>query len=662
MKSIRMRLITYFSILIAVALVGMSGVALYQASEAIENEAVSGMDRLAAESALTTTTRIEKQMVALEMIARRADMETMDWSTQRTILNNQMKRTEFLSFAVVDLEGNARFNDGAEANVVDRAYFKSALEGTTNVSDVVISRLTGNPEIVYATPIFNGSNVVGVLIARRDGYVLSDITDSLGYGATGYAYMINENGMVVAHNDRDRVKNQLNPIEQAESDPSLKDVATLFKKILDEKAGVHQYTYNDKKLIAAFQPVKGSHWTLVITADDSEVLASIPKMRTSLYLLTLGVLLISIVVVYFVGTNMAKPIIGIKNQAETIAGLDLSKDVPDKFKNRKDEIGSLAISLQSLVDSLRTIIVEIKNSAELVASSSEELTASSQQSATITEDVAKAIDEIAHGASNQAKSTEAGTEQGLVLGKSIEKDQEELVKLNHASDKVSRLVGEGLVEIEKLNSISDESGRASETVHKGILLTHASSQRIEAASQVIAAIADQTNLLALNAAIEAARAGEQGRGFAVVAEEIRKLAEQSTASTKTIDEVVKELQSNSNESVKVIEKVLEITKTQNISVRQTRDKYLEIAEAMKSAEKAVEGLNVSSKEMDVIKGEILDALQNLAAIAEENSAATQEVSASMEEQMSSIEDLATASEGLSELAVKLQNITLKFTT
>lgn len=662
MKSIRMRLITYFSILIAVALVGMSGVALFQASEAIENEAVSGMDRLAAESALTTTTRIEKQMVALEMIARRADMESMDWDTQRTILNNQMKRTEFLSFAVVDLKGNATFNDGAEANIVDRAYFKTALEGTTNVSDVVISRLTGNPEIVYATPIFNGNSVVGVLIARRDGYVLSDITDTLGYGASGYAYMINENGMVVAHKDRERVKNQMNPIEQAETDEALKDVATLFKKIIDDKAGVHQYTYNGKNLIAAYQPVKGSHWTLVITADESEVLASIPKMRMSLYMMTLIVLLLSIVVVYVVGTNMAKPIIGIKKQAETIAALDLSKDVPDKFKNRKDEIGSLAVSLQSLVDSLRAIIVEIKNSAEQVASSSEELTASSQQSAIITEDVAKAIDEIAHGASNQAKSTEAGTEQGIVLGKSIEKDQEELVKLNQASDKVSRLVGEGLLEIEKLNGIAEESGRASETVHKGILLTHASSQRIEAASQVIATIADQTNLLALNAAIEAARAGEQGRGFAVVAEEIRKLAEQSTASTKTIDEVVKELQANSNESVKVIEKVLEITKSQNISVRQTREKYLEISEAMKSAEKAMEGLNFSSKEMDIIKAEILDALQNLAAIAQENSAATEEVSASMEEQMSSIEDLATASEGLSELAVKLQGITLKFTT
>lgn len=295
-----------------------------------------------------------------------------------------------------------------------------------------------------------------------------------------------------------------------------------------------------------------------------------------------------------------------------------------------------------------------------MASASSELAASSQQSAVVSEEVARTIEAIAKSANEQAQNTQEGSARAILMGETIEKDRNYMENLNLASYNVTEAVNDGLEEINSLHEITEESKEASQEIHGVILKTNESSDRIVQASNVIASIAEQTNLLALNAAIEAARAGDAGRGFAVVAEEIRKLAEQSAISTEEIDEIVTELQNNVGNAVRTMERLSIISDEQANKVINSKNKYELIAGAMKDAEAAIEQLNISGGEMESIKNEILDTLQNLSSIAEENAASTEEITASTEEQTASVEEIAGASEGLANLAHNLQTIVGRF--
>jgi len=103
---------------------------------------------------------------------------------------------------IVNPDGNARYIDQEEQTFLgDRDYVVKAFNGEVNISDVIISRVTNSAVIMLAAPIYQDNEIAGVLIARRPGTALSDVTNAVRFGENGYAFLVNKEGNIIAHPD-----------------------------------------------------------------------------------------------------------------------------------------------------------------------------------------------------------------------------------------------------------------------------------------------------------------------------------------------------------------------------------------------------------------------------------------------------------------------------
>ena len=661
-NSIRVKLVLAFSVLLIICIKVLSQNSVSTSSKLLTEEVQKTLERVSLDGAMLVEKSLSNITSDLLLMSSQKDIQSLDLNKQLDTLSYQLKHTEYMDLAIVQPDGTANYTDGSESNLGDRPYIQDAQAGTPTVSDVLISKVTGQPVIMIAVPVKVGDKVEQVLIGRKDGNTLSDITKAITYGESGYSYIINGSGQVIAHPNSELVLGQFKPIEAAAEDPSIQPLADAITYMLEHQNGVTGYDYNGASLYSGFHKIEGTDWILVTTANKSEVLASIDILKSRIVMIIVGCIAVSLVVTVIIGAQITKPILILSRISEKIASLDITENVPENILKLSDENGTLAKAMQNITESLRNIIGEITNSSLQVTSTAQELTATAEQSTSASEEVSKTVEEIAKGASEQASNTERGSLEAIKLGNIIEQNHEYVNHMTNTSDRITEVVNDGLKEVSHLAQISEESSQATREIYDIILKTNESATQIESASNVIASIADQTNLLALNASIEAARAGEAGKGFAVVASEIKKLAGQSADSTSYIDGVIRDLQAVVANAVACITQVNTISKEQSESVLNTKSKYEAIIRVLDESNTAIRQLNSSSDEMTTAKNEIMDLLQTLSAIAEENAASTEEASSAMLEQSASMEDITKSSEELAHLAESLQNIILRFKT
>jgi len=669
MKSIKLRLIATFSLIILVVTGALGIITINIVSSDLLIDANKDLRVTAQEEAKYIEAKMDEQVTYMQGLAQNPILLDQNISNEQRVafFEAEAKRTDYLTFAIVDLNGNSVMLDksGSKTDVSARDYFIKAKNGQANVSDILISSVTHTPALFIATPVYQDGKIVCVLYGRRDGTALSDITDGITYGETGYGYMVNTAGIFVAYSDRDLVLNQENIIDKAaQNDKNYLQLAPLVSQHMAKgETGNGEYEFKNIQRIIGYAPVPNTSWTVVVGAEKSEILGQINTVSNVLISFIIGAVLIGGIITFFVSSSIAKPIIDVTKDIEKQSELDFTinkNGKTDKYNTRKDEIGKMVTSLQTMKDNVRDFVIKTADSAQQVAATSQELTATTEQTATAAEEVSKTIEDIAQGASDQARDTETTAGSVEEMGEMLDQDTTFMKELQNAVLVIDKEKEEGFQIIKVLVDQTDKSNTASNSVYEAILSNNESTEKIESASLMIQNIADQTNLLALNAAIEAARAGEAGRGFAVVADEIRKLAEQSNTFTNDIKLVIDELKLRSQSAVLSMGEVKGIVDSQTQSVKETENKFNGIAGAIDSIKEIIEQLNDSMKLMAISKNKIVDLTQNLSAISEENAAGTQEASASMEEQNAAIQEIANSAEGLSGIAQELQMLISKF--
>jgi methyl-accepting chemotaxis protein PixJ len=289
-------------------------------------------------------------------------------------------------------------------------------------------------------------------------------------------------------------------------------------------------------------------------------------------------------------------------------------DLTVRAKVTPDEVGTIADSYNSIIRSLRQLVLQVQNASETVATTASDNESSVSQ---LSEESRRQMDAI-NQALSQVQSTMASI-QGVASRAS---EAEQGVKLATESIEAGDVAMNRTVE-----GISSIRETVSETAKKVKRLGEAS-QKISRVVNLISGFAAQTNLLALNAAIEAARAGEEGRGFAVVAEEVRSLAQQSTAATAEIEQLVEEIQMQTNEVVSAMEAGTEQVVVGTQLVEETREKLSEITVVSSRINHLIREISQATAVQTQAYATVSDAMEQVAAIADDSSKQSETVAES----------------------------------
>lgn len=368
-------------------------------------------------------------------------------------------------------------------------------------------------------------------------------------------------------------------------------------------------------------------------------------------IVVIALLALSYPFVNFLERTLTGPIDEITRIALNISKGDFTQKVT---VTSNDSLGELGHSFNKMMDKLREILGETAKISKQVSDSSRDIYLKNQNSKDVLQQVTLSTHELAAGANDITE----GISHISVAIKEIENKitsyAHSTKEMNMKSDQMIDLVEKGRKAVESQGAGMKRNVEATATVSSAIDRLAEQANGISQITKTISEIAEQTNLLSLNASIEAARAGEHGRGFAVVAQEVRKLAEESTTSTKEVFNLVKSIEGGIRQALHNINSNEEIVKMQTTLIHETEIIFAEIVHSIQFITKQIYEFAKESDSMLDSAQMISSTMENISAITEESAAGTQEVSAAMNAQISAVVSMVDQSERMTQVVTQLQ--------
>lgn len=347
---------------------------------------------------------------------------------------------------------------------------------------------------------------------------------------------------------------------------------------------------------------------------------------------SLNMLVLTIIVLYFVCKwSNALVFSSAENEKQT-------KELFAELENMMKVIKSNTLSLNSDISNCNNCTIEIKEISHSLSNASNEITKGSVEQTTSINDISEMMNTADSEMTEINKISKHLSETSSIASAVVVESADVISSMDEQMDIINLAVSEALSTVQELDTSMDD---------------------IYSFLTGIMEISEQTNLLALNTAIEAARAGESGKGFNVIAQEVKKLADQSSATVNLINDIILKVKNKTNV---VLEKVhngnLAVDEGKLITDRVSKG-FEKVQISFSNIDKYISDELKMIENVSVIFTKIREQAESIAAISEEHAAATEEILATIEENTTNIEQISELMQNITNASIELQELVEK---